>query len=69
MTIKEIVVSLAQLPGIKLASTTLSTQLPWFGRALLAPPVKHLKRDGWLKFRQLAPNTFLPSATKGCALA
>ena len=47
MMIKKIVVSLAELPGVKLAPTTLGTQLPWFGGALLAPTVRHLKNYGW----------------------
>ena len=37
------VVSLAQLSRVKLASTAFSAQLSWFGRALLAPAVRHLK--------------------------
>ena len=42
LSIKDIVVSLAQLSGVKLPSTAFDTQLPWFSRTLLAPTVRHL---------------------------
>ena len=37
-----IVVSLAQLSGVKLPSAAFDTQLPWFDGTLLAPTVRHL---------------------------